>query len=418
MARNRVIYQSEALFCGKLDEHTNSDLTADKQLLRVQDISHGVELNRTDVNEFGKLAAIDRQIVEPPTVSLDFSYYLHGGRNETLLGFEKNGGGVTSSDDTDMKQAIGPFMKDTDVGRNFYISVAAEGSDAAEKSGGDLQGVIGIGNGYVTNYSIEAAVGDMPTASVSVEANNIRFNASGTQIPNPAINLSTGAVFDSNIVAAFPQASDTGKTSATYNAICVKPGDITVDFNDAGWGLPASNAGLSASDPGHGAPQHVEGLGGAALEGNGQMHLQNFTLDIPMARTALNRLGNRYPYYRAIDLPLNMTLSCSAFLADIEDGNLNSLICSDATDRNIRLKFYANCADETSGTVVQEILLKKCTLESQNFSNSIGDNKTVDLVFNCQVGGADSTGEGIFMNFERTAGPGDGTVDVNPRDAS
>ena len=60
MARNRVIYQSEALFCGKLDEHTDGDLTADKQLLRVQDISHGVELNRTDVNEFGKLAAIDR----------------------------------------------------------------------------------------------------------------------------------------------------------------------------------------------------------------------------------------------------------------------------------------------------------------------------------------------------------------------
>jgi hypothetical protein len=113
-----------------------------------------------------------------------------------------------------------------------------------------------------------------------------------------------------------------------------------------------------------------------------------------------------------------MTLSCSAFLADIEDGNLNDLICSDATDRNIRIKFYANCADETSGQIVQEILLKKCTLESQNFSNSIGDNKTVDLVFNCQVGGAESTGEGIFMNFERTATNDDGTVSVNPRDAS
>lgn len=409
MARNRVIYQSEALFCGKLDEHTNAALTKDKQLLRVQDISHGVELNRTDVNEFGKLAAIDRQIVEPPTVSLDFSYYLHGGRNETLLGFEKNGASVTNSDATDMNQAIGPFMKDTDVGRNFYISVAAEGSDAAEKGGSDLQGVIGVGNGYITNYSVEAAVGDMPTASVSVEANNIRFNASGTDIPNPAINLSTGTAFDANIVSSFPKAADTGKTAATYDAICVKPGDITVDFNDAGWGLPATESADA---------QHVEGLGGAALEGKGQMHLQNFTLDIPMARTALNRLGNRYPYYRAIDLPLNMTLSCSAFLADIEDGNLNDLICSNATDRNIRLKFYANCADETSGSIVQEVLLKKCTLESQNFSNSIGDNKTVDLVFNCQVGGADSTGEGIFMNFERNATAADGTVTVNPRDAS
>jgi hypothetical protein len=423
MARNRVIYQSEALWCAKLNEHTNGDLTADKQLLRVQDISHGVELNRTDVNEFGKLAAIDRQIIEPPTVSLDFSYYLHGGRNETLLGFDFNGTDKTGTDTsnlannatTGMNQAIGGFMTSSDSGRNFYISVAGEGDDAHDKSGANLEGVIGIGNGYITNYSVEAAVGDMPTASVSVEANNIRFNASGQNIPNPAINLNTGLAFDNNKIANFPAAEhtgDSGSSSAGYEAICVKPGDITVDFNDGGFGLPSTDS----SDK-----QHVEGLGGAALEGDGQMHLQNFTLDIPMARTALNRLGNRYPYYRAVDLPLNLTFSCSAFLADIEDGNLNDLICSSATDRNIRVRFMSNCAKEdgsNSSTIVQEYLLKKCTLESQNFSNSIGDNKTVDLVFNCQVGGASSQDEGLFMTKRRNLGSDDAGATVNPRDAS
>ena len=423
MARNRVIYQSEALWCAKLDEHSDGSLTADKQLLRVQDISHGVELNRTDVNEFGKLAAIDRQIIEPPTVNLDFSYYIHGGRNESLLGFDFNGtnkqgtdtSNLTNSDATGMNQAIGAFMTSTDSGRNFYISVAKEGEDAHDKSGSDLAGVIGIGNGYITNYSVEAAVGDMPTASVSVEANNIRFNASGTQIPNPAIDLNTGETFNTVKISNFPAADhtgDSGSSSAGYEAICVKPGDITVDFNDAGWGLPATDSTDS---------QAVEGLGGAALEGKGQMHLQNFTLDIPMARTALNRLGNRYPYYRAVDLPLNLTFSCSAFLADIADGNLNDLICSSATDRNIRVRFMSSCAKEdgsNSSTVVQEYLLKKCTLESQNFSNSIGDNKTVDLVFNCQVGGASSTNEGLFMTKKRALTQDDVDASVNPRDAS
>lgn len=426
MARNRVIYQSEALWCAELNKHTNGTFDADNQLLRVQDISHGVELNRTDVNEFGKLAAIDRQIIEPPTVSLDFSYYLHGGRNESLLGFEFNGADKTGTDTsslannatTGMRQAIGGFMTSSDSGRNFYISVAGEGQDAHDKSGANLEGVIGIGNGYITNYSVEAAVGDMPTASVSVEANNIRFNASGQNIPNPAINLNTGLAFDSNTISTFPAAEhtgDSGSGKAGYEAICVKPGDITVDFNDAGYGLPATDS----SDK-----QHVEGLGGAALEGEGQMHLQNFTLDIPMARTALNRLGNRYPYYRAVDLPLNLTFSCSAFLADIEDGNLNDLICSDATDRNIRVRFMSSCAKEdgSKGNIVQEYLLKKCTLESQNFSNSIGDNKTVDLVFNCQVGGASSKDEGLFMTKKRDLNPDSGTddtaVSVNPRDAS
>ena len=106
MARNRVIYQSEALFTKEASGHhylSNSD-----QLLRVQDISHGVELNRTDVNEFGQLSAIERKIIEPPTVSLDFSYYAHGGRNEKLLGFTMTTD--RSSTTSNLKQAISGFM--------------------------------------------------------------------------------------------------------------------------------------------------------------------------------------------------------------------------------------------------------------------------------------------------------------------
>ena len=116
MARNRVIYQSEALFCGDIDDIDN--LTSANQLLRVQDISHGVELNRTDVNEFGQLDAIERKIVEPPVVNLDFSYYLHGGHNENLLGFTGSPERSTA-DATTLKPALSGFMKG-DQGKNYY----------------------------------------------------------------------------------------------------------------------------------------------------------------------------------------------------------------------------------------------------------------------------------------------------------
>ena len=45
--------------------------------------------------------------------------------------------------------------------------------------------VIGIGNGFITSYSTEDAVGDFPTASVSVEALNMDFVTivSGNFIP-------------------------------------------------------------------------------------------------------------------------------------------------------------------------------------------------------------------------------------------
>lgn len=384
MGRNRVIYQSEALFVKEMGLHASVG-TSD-QLLRVQDISHGVELARTDVNEFGQLAAIKREVIEPPTVSLDFSYYVHGGRNEKLIGFVETtdrAQGTATPSTSNLKQSTGNFLKN-DSGKNYYISVSAEGVDAKDAGAGGsqaLEGVIGIGNGYVTNYSVEAAVGDMPTASVSVEAANLRFNASGTEIPNPGVNLETGADL-SGTHSSFPEAADTGTFSGDAQVACIKPGDIVVDFNDAGNCAPNSGEAKTTQ------------VGGARLEGDGQMHLQNFTIDLPMARTALTRIGSRHPYSREVEVPLNMTFTCSAFLGDIEDGNVNDLLCGSDSKRNIRVKMLSDCG---TGDVEQEWLIKGASLESQNFSASIGDNKTVDLVFTAQIGGATDTENGLFM---------------------
>ena len=77
MPRNRVIYQSEALF------NTNDlvDVTAStpqtgalfvNQFSRVQSCNYNFNIARRDVNQFGNLAAIDRIILEQPTVGLDF----------------------------------------------------------------------------------------------------------------------------------------------------------------------------------------------------------------------------------------------------------------------------------------------------------------------------------------------------------
>ena len=52
-------------------------------------------------------------------------------------------------------------------------------------------------------------------------------------------------------------------------------------------------------------------------------------------------------------------------------------------------------------TVKDEIIvydLKKLKLDSQSFSSSIGDNKTVTFDFTCQVGGPEQTDVGVFMS--------------------
>ena len=93
MARNRVIYQSEALFVGPV---AGGETTAHHQITRVQDISHDMTLNRTDIFEFGRLAALDRVVLDTPTVTLDFSYLLTNGHNEDVMGMLVAGRGSDS----------------------------------------------------------------------------------------------------------------------------------------------------------------------------------------------------------------------------------------------------------------------------------------------------------------------------------
>jgi hypothetical protein len=397
MSRKRVIYQSEALFTTAIANHQNLD--AADQLLRVQDISHGVELDKQDVNEFGQLEAVERKVINPPTVSLDFSYYLHGGRNERLLNFAMTTDRESLNPDS-LENAIQNFLTD-DEGQNYYISVAGEGEDAKDKSGSEIKGVIGIGNGYITSYSVEAAVGDMPSASVSVEASNIEFSATGENVSNPAFNLATGEPYDpdnNNTITSFPAAADTGTKDevSDWEYACLRPGDVIVDFNDDGNCFPSSSEEDSTS------------IGGAKLEGDGQCHLQNFTLDVPLSREALTRLGNVHPYSREVETPINITLSVSAFLGDIAEGNLNNILC-DTNTRNIRIKMLEPCPEGGTRRIAQEFLLKGASLDSQNFTASIGDNKSVDLVFTAQSGGANSKTAGLFMWSSVGAGATEGT---------
>ena len=84
-SRNRVIYQSEGLFVSS--GATAMVATAHSQLNRVQSANYSYTINRQDVNQYGQLARIDSLVLEPPTVNLDFSYYLTDGFNERVLNF-------------------------------------------------------------------------------------------------------------------------------------------------------------------------------------------------------------------------------------------------------------------------------------------------------------------------------------------
>ena len=425
MARDRIIYQSESLYTSLIDPAgTGAIIHSDmKEINRVQDMSYNLEVTRTDINEFGQLAALSREVTEPPTVSLDFSYYLTNGIEEKNLGFE------TNNAKTMPVTTANPFMKsllDPDATGsgfeaakadelNYYIVTTKEGNDLHGKTSvkGADQGCIAIGNGFITSYGISASVGELATASVSVEASNILFkNNIASNMANPAIDVdsTTGAKLGTATSVDFGSlASSKNKSThlvSSNEVFALRPGDISIDFDATGYFADASNAGGLQ-------------LGGPILPGQGTdsshgsktaMHVQSVSLDLPISRTPLTKLGSHFPFARKIDFPVTVTLSVSALMADFDDGSLDTLICNAEEKRDIALVMKDRCGSGEALTWV----LRNAILDSESFSASIGDNKSVDLTFSGQIGGANDITNGVFSFTNMTSAPGAYDPDGTP----
>lgn len=373
MARNRVIYQSEALYVadGTLiptATHANSTV---KQLHRVQSANYGFTINRQDVNQFGNLARIDQISIEAPTVNLDFSYYLHTGNNESTLGFTVGTSSSTSSFISGLIDA-GNATNNIGIvsGRNFHILTTADGNDANGSATGVYQNfttarTIGIGNGYVTNYSVEAAVGALPTVSVTCEGLNVNV-VSGSSGIVPGINIEAGTASTNLFQLPAPVSGDVGVSA-------LRPGDVSVYVVD---GVVTE------------MPTGVEG----SPFNNTAAHIQNVSIEIPIGRSTLERLGSRFGFTKVIDFPVEVTVNMSAIVADLKSsGAISSLLDNDTT-KTLGFSFKLPGA---SDRIIYEI--RGAKLVSENFSSSIGDNKSVDLTFTTQIGSPQDTTNGVFV---------------------
>jgi hypothetical protein len=403
MPRDRVIYQSENLFASKIDPNAGGNITSAniKEINRVQDMSYNLEVARTDINEFGQLAALSREVTEPPTVSLDFSYLLTTGIQEQNLGLDVNADTIfpvatadplakSLLDSTNIQNVHGANADEL----NFYVVTTKEGDDLHDTTGVNTanHGCIAIGNGFLTSYSISAAVGELASASVSVEASNMLFkNDLSGNMDNPAIDVSStsGSKLSNkvNFSSVISNTGTTGNTESGSEIFAIRPGDITIDFDATGFFSNATSAGDLQ-------------VGGAVLPGSGfgtgsktAVHIQNVSLEVPIGRTPMTRLGNHFPFARKIDFPVTMTLSASALMTDFDEGSLDGLICGAEEKRDIALIMKDRCGSNNLMTYV----MRNAILDTEAFSASIGDNKTVDLTFSAQVGGANDSDNGIFL---------------------
>ena len=397
-------------------------------LNRVQTINFDFAINRQDINEFGRLARLDSIVMESPTVNLSFDYYLTDGANERKMGFNvptsdgeggfrpSTAGYWTGDLAISGYSALSGLIEDT-VGNNYFILVGKEGKDLdndtitayvdVPMSQSDFD-TISIGNGFITDYNINAAVGAIPTASVTVEGFNIKTDntASGDSTSHANIDSANNPLSSGNGLN-FPAIPAVDQTNGVTG---IQLSD-TADFGNSVWAtiprftrfsIPEYNTGdanIAALRPGDITFEMTNSgdyKGFTDMNGNGEAHLQSMSISVPMSRTVLQRLGNTFGYSRVIDLPLNVDVSISAVVSEL---NKNNLFENLGSPQKHDFKLTLKEANDTGGKGKTALVfnVKNARLDSESFSSAIGDNQTVDMTFSTQIGGANDTDNGLFM---------------------
>ena len=377
MARNRVIYQSEGLYVSENASLTGAD--DHEQLNRLQSANYSFTINRQDVNQFGDLARIDSLVLEPPTVSLDFSYYLTDGFNERSLGFfvETTGSGMNRGieEGVGTKGNFASGHLTSSSGVNFYIATSPDGVDLNQTGTGvELDAadrVMGVGNCYVSDYSVELAVGSLPTVNVTVEGANMNSAPfdDNNSIPSPAVDQTAGTIIENRVKLPNPTRDGgiTGTFGSGQTITALRPGDVTLSLNN------------------------VNGMSLVQLTGDDGAHVQSASISLPLSRSPIDRLGSRFPFAREVDFPVTATMNISAIVADSQAGNLANLLNSGVQEASIMIK-------DTAGADAIQYKMKGLKVDSQSFSSSIGSNKTVDITFSTQIGGPNDVLNGVFMS--------------------
>jgi len=388
-------------------------------LQRVQSINFDFTINRQDINAFGKLARLDSIVMESPTVNLNFDYYLVDGENERKMGFNiptsdhlggfrpTSAGYWTGDLAVSGYSALSGIIEDSQ-GSNYFILLGKEALDLDNQkitsSTTDFD-VISIGNGFISDYSISASVGAIPTASLSIEGFNVKTDnvASGNTVDSTSNLLEGDGMGFSAIPAVDPVNGLTGiqgvdsfyasgdlstyknkkrhlrysvpmYTTGMADIAALRPGDITFEMSASG---------------------SYDGF--TDLNGDGEAHLQSMNIGVPMTRTVLQRLGNTFGYSRVLDLPMNIDVSLSAIVSELNKNNLFTTLASKQTHNFTLTLKKPNDSTGAPGTTAMVFQVKNARLDSENFTSAIGDNETVDITFSTQIGGTNDTDNGLFM---------------------
>ena len=442
--RNAIKYNSVGIF---LTDSPAAKPGADVLYFfnRVQSASVSVDVGRQDIQHIGSEDFLDRKIVSELSTKLSLEYLLTDGYEENLLGLNILSKGQempsstlnpTENSEKNYKANQGKSAYyDLKEDKTILMAVGAEPFDLTgyENRNNHYSGVdvIGIGNCYITDYSISAGVGEFPKASVSYAASNLRHSCNGsgygghywldnvnevavllTQL-NAFIELQNGqniglgsseqkfykaGVQNPSLDLANKGADLTGpKIERHGGEIALGTG---IEFNPKMYKSP-----VAAIAPG-GINVNLRNLnvGGPILSGKnegtcieGSANIQSFNINLPFAREDLYGFESMHVYGRKMKYPQIGSISFSLLASAFNSGDFRKIFCQDE-DYKIEISLNNHCDYFCSASSEHESYIKyiinNARFESYSFSESIGSIATVDCSFSFGV----SPNNGFFMS--------------------
>ena len=329
----------------------NSGVNLIRQFERIQSASDSWSVRRTDINQFGQLAAISREIIEQPQSALDLSWYVASISNEATLGFYTGGD----------QSAITNLLNKTQDDRNYFIAVAPEGQDLYNYTGQSV--VRQVANGYIGSYRVEAQVGAIPQASVSIQGLNWGVNTGSVQQSILAVNPQNGTV-----VAGRQFTLPIGTSGYNNSIAALRPGDIQVSIYNAALGVNITD-----------------------------LKIQNFNISFDLTRQNLLKLGSRFAFSKEIQFPVTLSASITASLGDLATGDLSQILCNDQNYNLDIQMFEPGCGGV--GPMAVGYSLKAMKIDGEQISANIGDlTSNITINYSTQLGGPSTSGIGFFMS--------------------
>ncbi|MEY2924049.1 MAG: hypothetical protein RLZZ337_589 [Bacteroidota bacterium] len=350
ITRNRVIYAGTDILISDTpswEDQTNfSNL---KLLKRVQSSAISISNPVSRSRQIGSSEYAFQKYTQTPEIQVGINYYLSDNSNELLLGLVADG-------------SSGIFSNFAESGkdRNLYFALTeADGLDADDITNAVGLDVFAVGNAFLSSYSLNAQVGDIPSVDLSFDCVNMTFQTyagtgpAGSEVP--AINLPAGnKSTEKYLLSGYNFDLTNYLSNQADRASALRPGDINLELQ-----------------------QPI--MGGARYSGQSPANITSMQINLPIERRDLVGFGSNFPYDKRIIFPIVGTIAFEGYIDEPVTGDFSNIF----DDENAYdLIFNFKKQDQTTGFRVE---IENARVESQSFNQGIGDNLTFSSEFSFSV---------------------------------